>query len=194
MKKIFAIALMMTSLLAWASDVDDGLRAYEKKDYKTAFIKIKSAAEQGLPNAQYLLGHMYIESIGTTQDYKEALRWFRAAAEQGLPNAQLSLGGMYEKGTGVMQDYKEAVRWIRTAAEQGLEMAQYTLAVMYAKGIGVLQDYTYAHMWFNIAATNGDKDAAKGRDLVASKMTSKQISDAQQMAKDCHLRKFKNCN
>jgi hypothetical protein len=39
-------------------------------------------------------------------------------------------------------------------------------------------------MWFNIAASNGYKDAAKNRDIIAERMTPADISKAQRMARD----------
>lgn len=194
MKKLLAAIILMTSVMSWADALQDGVREHENKDYKAAFIKFKAAAEQGLPTAQYMLGFMYRDGTGTAQDYKEGFRWIKAAAEQGLSNAQLSLAEMYENGKGVVQDYKEAVRWTRTAAEQGNEMAQYTLALRYAKGQGVLQDYILAYMWFNIAAVGGDKDALRGREIAATLMTPKQISEAQKLSRECQERNLKKCN
>jgi hypothetical protein len=39
-------------------------------------------------------------------------------------------------------------------------------------------------MWFNIASANGDADARKNRDIVANKMTPKQLEQAQKLASD----------
>ena len=87
------------------------------------------------------------------------------------------------------QDYKEAVRWYRAAAEQGFADAQSNLGLMYDKGQGVPQDYIQAHMWYNLAASSGGDDedrelAANIRDLIAEKMTSEQIAEAQRQARE----------
>jgi hypothetical protein len=39
-------------------------------------------------------------------------------------------------------------------------------------------------MWFNLAAANGRENGSEGRDLVAKKMTSDQIAEAQRMARE----------
>ena len=65
--------------------------------------------------------------------------------------------------------------------------------MMYANGDGVIQDNVYAHMWFNIAASNGDKDAVKNRDIIAKKMTSSQMAEAQKLARACVEKKYKGC-
>ena len=101
---------------------------------------------------------------------------------------------MYRKGEGVPQDYAEAVKWYRLSAVQGIAYAQSNLGLMYRKGEGVPQDYVRAHMWANIAATGGDKYAVKDRDLVADKMTQKQIAEAQKMARDCLANHYKGCD
>ena len=58
---------------------------------------------------------------------------------------------------------------------------------------GVVQDYVRAHSWFNLAATKGDANAVKYRDIIASKMTSQKIAEAQKMARDCQSRNLIGC-
>jgi hypothetical protein len=55
---------------------------------------------------------------------------------------------------------------------------------MYGNGQGVLQDYVAAHMWVNLAAAQGNANASKNRGIVASKMTSAQIAEAQRLARE----------
>ncbi len=126
-------------------------------------------------------------------DYTTAAKEFRLLAEQGDAGAQNILGLMYDQGEGVKQDYVEAVRWHRLAAEQGDADAQNNLGYRYSFGEGVPQDYVLAHMWFNIAAASGYENALKARDLHASLMTSNQIAEAQQHARDCMARGLKGC-
>ena len=56
---------------------------------------------------------------------------------------------------------------------------------MYAIGQGVTKDYVCAHMWCNLAASNGHKIARDNLDKIAKGMTSSQIDEAQNMARDC---------
>jgi hypothetical protein len=91
---------------------------------------------------------------------------------------------MYAQGSGVARDDVQAVSWYRKAADQGVAQAQTNLGLMYAQGEGVTQDYVQAHMWFNIASANGDADARKNRDIVANKMSPKQLEQAQKLASD----------
>ena len=126
-------------------------------------------------------------------DYATTLRECSPLAEQGQANAQYTLGWMYRKGQGVPQDDEQAVKWYRLSAEQGHAKAQSNLGVMYQDGLGVLQDYLRAHMWYNIAATSGNEPAQKNRDIIAEKMTTEQISRAQDLAWECIAKGYKEC-
>jgi uncharacterized protein len=125
----------------YGDDFQDGVDAYERKDYKEAFRLWKPLAEQGYVLAQYNLGLMYDNGNGLPQDYKEAVKWYRLSAEQGYVRGQLNLGRMYAKGQGVPQDIKEALRLWKLSAEQGNAGSQYNLGVMYYTGQEIPQDY-----------------------------------------------------
>ena len=188
MKRVtaFAVLLVVLAAPAWAG-WDEGVAAYNRGDYVTAFREMKPLAEQGDADAQYNLALMYRKGQGVPQDDAEAARWYRKSAEQGYANAQYNLGVMYAKGQGVPEDYAEAVKWYRKAAAQGKADAQYNLGVTYYNGQGVPQDYVQAHMWFDLAAAGSppgeDRDSAvKNRDIVAKLMTPAQIAEAQRLA------------
>ncbi len=117
-------------------------------------------------------------------DYETAHELWLPLAEQGNVVAQNDLGLMYTKGEGVPQDYAEAVKWFRLAAEKGYDWAQNNLGDMYLGGRGVLQDHVQAHMWFNLAAAQGDTIAVKSLDLVTSQMSSKQLAEAERLARE----------
>ena len=110
------------------------------------------------------------------------------AANQGDAEAQYNLGVAYDTGEGVPQDYAEAVRWYRLAADQGYAPAQYNLGISYATSEGVPLDWVAAHMWLSLAAAQAsaeDRDRfAKARDAAAAEMTSKQIAEAQRLARE----------
>jgi TPR repeat protein len=60
---------------------DEGVSAYKKGDYKTAYEEFKSLAEQGEAKAQSYLGSMYLAGEGMPRNYIEAIKWFRKAVE-----------------------------------------------------------------------------------------------------------------
>ena len=126
-------------------------------------------------------------------DYATALTEWKPLAEQGDAGAQYYLGLTYGKGEGVIEDYKEAVKWFRLAAEQGYAIAQGNLGVSYFSGKGVIQDNVYAHMWWNIAAASGDEKARGKKDTLVKRMTPQDISKAQDLARECVKKNYKDC-
>ena len=73
---------------------------------------------------------------------------------------------------------------IRQAARAGDTEAQHRLAILYAAGKGVPQDYVLSHLWSNLAVSGGYRHAARTRDRVTNVMTSAQINEAQELARD----------
>ena len=159
------------------------------QDYAQAVAWYRKAAEQGNAVAQSNLGVLYAQGHGVPQDYAQAVAWLQKAADQGDAAAQNGLGVLYAQGHGVPQDYAEAVNWYRKAADQGSPKAQLGLGLMFAQGHGVPQDYAQAYQWFNLAASRA-KDAetqnaaTHNRDVVAKRLTSAQIAEAQKMARE----------
>ena len=115
---ILFFLLSLTAPVA-AGEFEDGMAAYGREDYESAFQLWQPLAEQGDAPAQFNLGVMYSQSHGVPQDYVEAMKWYRRAAEQGYAPAQFNLGNMYNEGHGVPQDYVQAHMWLNLAASQG---------------------------------------------------------------------------
>lgn len=134
---------------------DDGIAAYERGDYATAFRLMKPLAEQGDAKSQHNLGVMYDYGRGVPQDNTKAVKWYRRAAGQGIPEAQVNLGIMYYKGRGVPQDYVLAHMWLNLAAARYPASAKKTL-----------------------------NDAVRYQDLVGSLMTPAQIAEAERLARE----------
>ncbi|MSQ59520.1 MAG: sel1 repeat family protein [Betaproteobacteria bacterium] len=85
------------------------------------------------------------------------------------------------------------LKWFRLAAAQGHANAQSNLGAMYDKGRGVPMDDVRAHMWFNLAAVKGDANAVQNRDIMAKRMNTQQIAEAQKLARECQARDFTGC-
>jgi len=195
----FFLAFVLLTLLlslslavtAFGGQLEDGIAAYERGDYATAFRMMKPLADKGDAKAQHNLGVMYDYGRGVPRDTTKALKWYRRAADQGIPDAQHNLGLMYYYGQGVRQNYTEAARWYRRAADQGMPESQVNLGIMYYNGQGVPQDYVLAHMWLNLAGSKYPASVKKKvddvvhyRDLVDAKMTPPQIAEAERLARE----------
>ena len=119
MRRLLIIVALIFAHTAWSGNFEDGVAAYQRKDYATAFAKYRSAAQQGSTSAHLNIGIMYMLGQGVAQDYKEAVRWWLLAEKQGYAQSQYNLGVMYAKGQGVLQDYVRAHMWSNIAAIDG---------------------------------------------------------------------------
>ena len=103
------------------------------QDYKKSFLLFKSASEKGLREAQFNLGMMYAEGIGTEKNEEEALKWFLSAANKKHIDAEFYVGLMYLKINSQAQNpqyEEEVIKWWKLAAEHGSEQAKYWIKVI----------------------------------------------------------------
>ena len=120
---------------------------------------LKQYADNGLAEAQFELGRLYVLGEGVPLDLAAAATWFRLAADQGMAEAQFELGRLYALGEGVPPDINEAAAWFRLAADQGLAEAQFELGKLYYFGRGVPPDFVAAAKHYRTAANQGLADA-----------------------------------
>ncbi|WHZ16869.1 MAG: hypothetical protein OJF52_003719 [Nitrospira sp.] len=158
---LILVILFSTSTIARANDFEDGLAAYERKDYATAFAKFMNAATVSSPPFDEWLARARpanpeVPDVALTSYW---LKKYGSGPEADRTRAQFYLGVMYNIGQGVPQDSQQAVQWYTKAALAGLTDAQYTLGVVYENGDGVPQDYQQAVRWFTKAAEAGDAGA-----------------------------------
>jgi uncharacterized protein len=117
-------------------------------------------------------------------DFPKAYALFSPLAKDGVADAQYYIGLMYAKGQAVPQDAAMAVEWYQKAANQGHALAQNNLGYMYGQGAGVPRNFVNAHMWYSLAAAAGNVLSQENRDLIALKMSSRQIAKSQSQARD----------
>jgi len=137
----------------------EGLAAYDRADYATAFKELVPLAEKGDATAQYKMGKMTSLGQGVPRDARSAAEWFHKAAEQGGAEAQAALGYLCLIGEGVSQNNDLALAWTRKAAEQGDALAQFNLAVMHGDSYGIRKNPAESLKWMRKAAEQGQKDA-----------------------------------
>jgi len=101
-----------------------------------------------------------------------------------LCKSSVSSRGCYLIGEGVSKNFAAAVKWYRKAAEQGDSMAQVNLGLRYYTGEGVPKDYVQAYKWLNLAAGQRNEDAKRFLNLVENSMTTEQIAEGQQLARE----------
>jgi len=148
------------------------------QDLAMAAAWLNRAARNGLAPAQFRLGSMYEKGLGVEKDLAEARRLYVAAADKGHAKAMHNLAVLYAGGVDGKPDYAAASQWFRHAAVHGIVDSQYNLAVLYARGLGVERNLAESYKWFALAAKAGDKDAARKRDDIATRLDAKQLESA----------------
>ena len=126
---------------------------------KEAAGYFRSAAEAGDPEAQSLLGRMYLDGEGVEQSDKKAFKWISLAAEQNEPYALDYLGYMYYEGRGVEQSFEKALDCFMKSAEEGNPEGAFNAGSMYLQGEGTDKNLSKAEEYFLIAADSSDSMA-----------------------------------
>lgn len=92
------------------------------QDLPEAASWLRLAAQQGYPEAQFMLGQMFDDGLGVPQDYVEAANWYRRAALQDHSESQYNLARKYELGQGIQQDFVQAQMWLNILAARTADM------------------------------------------------------------------------
>ncbi|MFM8316090.1 MAG: tetratricopeptide repeat protein [Deltaproteobacteria bacterium] len=132
-----------------------------------------------LPFVITTLVFAYSLNAQTPYVYRDSLK---AKADQGDAFSQYALGLQYLTTPGVEETDQLAASWIRHSAEQGFLEAQVALADLYRKGQGLPQDLFQAYVWSSIAALRGDAYAARLKVLLAEKLATPQVKQAEDLA------------
>src|SRR5579864_7686689 len=83
-----AFAIVLSAGLCAGSDLEVAKRAYQERNYATAFKEFTPLAEQGNAEAETYLGKLYLMGQGVEQDRDHALKLFKASAAQGNADAE----------------------------------------------------------------------------------------------------------
>ena len=156
MKRLLILLILAISYTSSVyADYNDGLTAYERGDYETAYKEWLPIAELGDSEAQYHIGIIYFSGFGVTKDEGRALNWFKKSAKQGHGASQSTLGWIYHYGEGVLKDYKKAMYWYHKASTQGYSGATSRIAILHFFGKGVNESRINAAKWMEEAAEQG---------------------------------------
>ena len=143
------IALAFSCLLAFsmpanANDAD-------------SFKAMVALANKGDAEAQYHVGMMHNNGIGTQQDPRQAFEWFQKSTASNDPLGAYKLGCYYDgQGAGVVtSDSNEALKYKLIAAKAGYALAQHDVAIHYARQ----ENFEEAVKWWKMASDQGYPDA-----------------------------------
>ena len=127
--------------------------AFKSRD-KRRYADTIRQAHLGVREAQYEVGLMYANGIGTTQNLALAIEWVTKAANKGLASAQYLLGTRYALGIVVERDERVALSWYLSAAQQGHAKALLALGKFFSESHSAL-----ANAYVETAAQAGNAEA-----------------------------------
>lgn len=150
------VSLLLLAGIPAHAGMQEGIQAYDNKDYRAALKEFLPRATTGNPEAQHYLGLMYGNGEGVTEDEKKSLDWYTKSSQQGNADSQGMLGTILLNGSTLTPpDYKQAEFWLTKAAKKGDADSQYNLGVMYHDALGVQQDFIKAAFWYRKAGERG---------------------------------------
>ena len=157
MRVFFIIFVFLLLPLPARADFAAGMKAYEAKDYATAYAEWRPLAEAGDARAQYGMGRLYRFGRGVEQDFRTAIEWYRQAAMQTedgdtYRRAVYALGYMVEEGQGAPKDADKAECLYRVSAENGYASAQWAYSIELKEKPGISPD---SLKWKERAAAQG---------------------------------------
>ena len=151
----YALAQLALANLLSGQNASDSSMATE------IFSLYRSAAEQGLQEAQLNTAELLVAGAGVERNLETALEWYRRAADQGARSAQLAVGNFYLRGVHVPLDLQSAYQWYEKSALQGSIQAQANLGDLLTLDRYVsLQDFDAGAEWYKKAASTGHAHAS----------------------------------
>ncbi|MCP1659412.1 tetratricopeptide repeat protein [Neisseria perflava] len=137
--------------------LDEGIDAYNRRDYSDAMTLFTQASAAGHMKAPRYIGLMYLNGYGVTKNPMRAVAEFTKGAEQGDITSQYWLAYCYEQGIGVQKDMDQAEKWYQVSARRGDHVAA---PAMTALGrLAEVESQEEAVAWYKKAAAVGDKEA-----------------------------------
>jgi TPR repeat protein/S1-C subfamily serine protease len=155
------LAALLILLLPWPAlaGLDEGVAAYQRRDWVTAARELTPPAAERNPAAQARLGHLKLLGLGAAKNEPEGVALLTAAANAGNAVGQFWLGNAYLAGWGLPRDTATALQWLTKAADQGLPNALVSLGELKLRGAGLEKDEAGANALFQRAFDAGMVEA-----------------------------------
>jgi uncharacterized protein len=124
-----------------------------RADDAELFKAMLALANKGDAEAEYHVGMMHNNGIGTPQDPKQAFGWFQKSTAANDPLGAYKLGCYYAgQFAGVVKtDAKEALKYKLIAAQAGYALAQHDVALLYYQQGNMAE----AVKWMRMAGDQG---------------------------------------
>ncbi len=164
MANLMIVLLSAALLAACASDLKTADHAYSNKDFETARLHYEDLAKKGFPEAQVVLGRMYLYGKGMERNPEKALELFKAAdrpngdrrAKNYIPRARAYIGRKAIKGKTKNYTPEQGLAMLEEVAETGNKTALFELGYAYEKGLaGLKPDGRKAAEYYGRSADTG---------------------------------------
>ena len=109
---IFSLVLLIiTPLVAYASQLNEGIQAFERQDYQASYKVLLPLAEKGDGKAQYYVGEMLVGGMGVSSNIDKGVYWLEQSVSNRNHMAAKTLGKMYLSGFGVPMDTEKGTKY-----------------------------------------------------------------------------------
>gem|GEM_PF-1153392 len=105
------VLLIITPLASYASQLDEGIQAFERQDYQASYKKLLPLAEKGDGKAQYYVGEMLVGGMGVSSNIDKGVYWLEQSVSNRNHMAAKTLGKMYLSGFGVPMDTEKGTKY-----------------------------------------------------------------------------------
>lgn len=111
--------ISLNTIVVADTNLDEGIAAFESKQYDKALCILNELSLQGDARAQYYVAMIYNRGKVIEKDLAKSQHWLAVSANNGNVKAQFVLARSYEQGRGRSVDRKQALYWYKQAASQG---------------------------------------------------------------------------
>lgn len=136
------------------------------------------AAKEGNIDAQYFVGEMYLQGVGTAPDPEKAAAYLQQAYDNGNEHAFEIYGKLCFLGDGVKQDYEQAYEAFRSISAPSAEI-NCAMGLMNIYGMGVRPDYEKARQYLEQARTDGSMAAKTAQASIEGAVYERRPSEAE---------------
>ncbi|CAG8515152.1 1314_t:CDS:10 [Funneliformis caledonium] len=112
--------------------LEEGIKAYRRSDYATAWECFNAHAELGNTKAKYWKGYYLWENSSDQKDQEEASKLFKAAADDGFADAQLRYAFSLIENNGI--NLPVFIEYLTKSADNNNNTAQFNLGDLYING------------------------------------------------------------
>jgi hypothetical protein len=109
---LIIVVLFILPLASHATQLDEGIQAYDAQDYSMAYQRLLPLAEQGDGKSQYYVGEMLVGGMGIPADMDKGIYWLEQSVESKYYMAAKTLGKMYMSGFGVPMDPEKGAKYL----------------------------------------------------------------------------------